>query len=294
MFRFVLIFCLLLAAVRPSSALTEDEIQKFIDEAIKAGGGEVVIPPGVHVIEKGLRLTNAKKLRLIGLDAEESILQAAPDAKGMVLISGSCEEVRIEKLTLDGGWAAIVDHPDLKSPNKFAKIRIGRCFFQNQKNSAILFPKTEIENLEIDACSFRDITKEAIYLAMNASSIQITHNHFTRCGSGVALYGSRKCLVASNEISDCGTGIVVGGPGDKEPVQQSNIIALNAIERSRENGIFINSRTLNNSVIQNEIRDSKGDGIRLFGDKHVVKANRITDSSGKNIAIIEGKHQVAE
>jgi hypothetical protein len=285
---------LLVTALQSAQALPESEIQRFIDEAIQAGGGEVVIPPGVHVIERGLMLKDAKKLRLVGLDAEESILKAAPGAKGMLLISGACEEVRIEKLTLDGGWAAIVDHPDLKSPNKFAKILVGRCFFQNQKGSAILFPKTGIENLEIDACSFRDIASRAIELGENASGIQITHNHFTRCDSAVMLAGSQKGLVASNEISGCNNGILITGPRDKESVDQGNIIALNAIERSRENGILINSRTLNNSVIQNEIRDSKGDGIRLFGEKHVVKANRITGSGGKNIAVMEGKHEITE
>ncbi|MCB1279454.1 right-handed parallel beta-helix repeat-containing protein [Prosthecobacter sp.] len=292
--RFFALLLLLFSAFQSAKALPESEIQRFIDEAIKAGGGEVVIPPGVHVIEHGLIVKDAKKLRIVGLDAEESILKAAQGTGTIIFISGTCEEVRIEKLTFNGGWAAVVDHPDLKSPNKFAKILVGRCFFENQKFSAILFPKTGIENLEIDACSFRDIAKEAVCLGENASGIQITHNHFTRCSSAVMLAGSQKGLVASNEISDCRTGILVTGPRGKETMDQGNIIALNAIERSLENGILINSRTLNNSVIQNEIRDSKGDGIRLFGEKHVVKANRITGSERKNIAVIEGKHEIVK
>lgn len=59
-------------------ALTDKEIQGFIDEAIKAGGGEVIIPPGKHLITKGLVIKDAKKLRLVGYDKEASILKLPP------------------------------------------------------------------------------------------------------------------------------------------------------------------------------------------------------------------------
>lgn len=68
----------ILFAASPCPALSEREIQSFIDEAIKAGGGEVVIPPGTHRIERGLMIKDAKNLRLIGLDAEACILKLPP------------------------------------------------------------------------------------------------------------------------------------------------------------------------------------------------------------------------
>lgn len=72
-------FCFILAAASLNvHALTETEIQGHIDEAVKAGGGEVVIPPGVHVIERGLVIKAARNLRLIGLDAEKCVLKAPP------------------------------------------------------------------------------------------------------------------------------------------------------------------------------------------------------------------------
>ena len=67
-----------------ASALTEAEIQGYIDEAIKAGGGEVVIPPGEHLITKGLLLKDAKKIRLVGLDAERCVLKLPPLAFAVV------------------------------------------------------------------------------------------------------------------------------------------------------------------------------------------------------------------
>ncbi|MCB1211864.1 MAG: right-handed parallel beta-helix repeat-containing protein [Verrucomicrobiales bacterium] len=69
---------LLLLSIVQAQALTDVEIQQFIDEAIKAGGGEVVIPQGTHEIRKSLLIKDAKNLRLIGLDQERCILKLPP------------------------------------------------------------------------------------------------------------------------------------------------------------------------------------------------------------------------
>lgn len=272
MLRSALLPCLFFFAVSPLSALPEAEIQRFIDEAIKAGGGEVVIPPGVHIIEKGLRLTNAKKLRLIGLDAEECVLKAAKGTTAILLIGGN-ESLFVEKLTFEGGSHAVTES-DASKPS--SKILFGRCFFQNQTTAGLSLPKAKFENLEIDQCSFRDITGAGVLLGGQVSVSQITHNHFTRCQTGVALDGSQKCLVASNELSDCETGVCISGSSENPTDDQGNIIALNGIDRSTRNGIEIEAGTRSNSVIQNEISASGGDGIRLSGDKHVVQRNQIT------------------
>jgi len=71
---------LLLLSISQAKALTEVEIQQFIDDAIKAGGGEVVIPQGTHEIRKSLRIKDAKNLRIIGLDQERCILKLPPAA----------------------------------------------------------------------------------------------------------------------------------------------------------------------------------------------------------------------
>ncbi len=53
-------------------------IQQWIDEAIKAGGGVVTIPDGVHVLSKGLLFKNAKKLALRGMSKEGCVLKLPP------------------------------------------------------------------------------------------------------------------------------------------------------------------------------------------------------------------------
>jgi len=76
-------------------ALTEQEIQGYINDAIKAGGGEVVIPPGTHLITQGLVIKDAKKLRLIGLDAERCLLKLPPLAYAEVSETAPAGSTRI-------------------------------------------------------------------------------------------------------------------------------------------------------------------------------------------------------
>lgn len=80
----------------PVLGLTEAEIQGFIDKAINAGGGEVVIPPGVHVIERGLMMRDAKKVRLAGLDPETCVLKLPPVAFAETAIVTPAGADRIE------------------------------------------------------------------------------------------------------------------------------------------------------------------------------------------------------
>ncbi len=290
-----LLFLLLLLFVSPSAhALTEAEIQHHIDTAIKAGGGEVVIPPGVHLIEHGLRLKTAKKLRLIGLDAEETVLKAGKAAVSLLRLDGG-EDVRIEKLTCEGGQDGIVEwHDPREEANGLAKVRISRCFFQNQQRSAVLLPKAAAESVEIEGCTFRDIGESGVVFGEKAVNGSITHSHFTRCRVGVALHGSQQCLVGSNELNHCGTGILITGAVDKNSVDQGNVIALNAIAGSLENAIQFNSRTLKNSVLHNEISRSGGNGIRLDGEGQIVKGNQISGSQSQDLFTVAGKHEVHE
>lgn len=71
-------FLLWLSVLSPLAALTGEEIQHSINEAIKAGGGEIMIPTGTHVLERGLMLKDAKNIRITGEGEGKSILKLAP------------------------------------------------------------------------------------------------------------------------------------------------------------------------------------------------------------------------
>lgn len=388
---FPLLAILLFSAISPAQAVTEAEIQRFIDEAIKAGGGEVVIPPGVHVIERGLMVKDAKKLRIVGLDAEETVLKLPPvayaitsgatmtgaaqigvkaqrgfkagmrlkieadgeidsftkkpkpyhlaivktvgdrviqleeplkfpvpdgtmirheDAPNLIELRGACEEARIEKLTLDGGRMdddpPIRGHAQLcaifaagaysyeKGPTgpKPKKLGISRCFIQNCHGRGIAL--YSVEGVEIDACTIRDTSDEAIDFDHFAVQCVATHNHIARSLTGVELNDANNCLVAGNEFRECATGINLWRWCKMPGLNEGNIIAQNAFERTKGNAVQIATGTKGNTVIQNEINGSGKNGIILSGEAQVVKANRITASGMKAIIVQEGKHDIVE
>ncbi|RBP39824.1 parallel beta helix pectate lyase-like protein [Roseimicrobium gellanilyticum] len=79
---FILGALLLVGAALPAqeSKTPALDIQKFVNEAIAAGKGEVIIPPGTWVLEKGLFLKDAKNVTIAGLDREACILKLPPVA----------------------------------------------------------------------------------------------------------------------------------------------------------------------------------------------------------------------
>lgn len=389
--KFTALLVLFFAALQSARALPEAELQRFINEAIKAGGGEVVIPPGVHLIERGLIVKDAKKLRIVGLDAENTVLQLPPvayalaagttaagattipvktqrgfkpgmrlkieadgeldsftkkpkpyhlaivktveketiqiesalkfpvpdgtmirheDAPNIIEIRGASEDVRIEKLTLDGGRVdgdpPIRGHTQLcaifasgaysyeKGPTgpKVKKLGISRCFIQNCHGRGIAL--YSVESAEIDDCTIRDTSDEAIDFDHFTVKSIATHNHIARCLLGVELNDATDCLVAGNEFLECSTGINLWRWCKLPGLNEGNLIVQNVFERTRGNAVQIATGTKVNTVAQNEINASGKNGIIISGEAQIVKANKITGSGMKDIVIQEGKHDVSE
>ncbi len=389
--KFFILLVLLFAALPSARALPEAEIQRYIDEAIKAGGGEVVIPPGVHLIERGLRVKDAKKLRIVGLDAEETVLKLLPvayalaagstaadattipvksqrgfkpgmrlkieadgeldsftkkpkpfhiaivkavdkdaiqleaalkfpvpegtmirheDAPNLIEIRGASEDVRIEKLTLDGGRVEgdppIRGHAQLcavfasgaynyeKGPigPKVKKIGVSRCFIQNCHGRGIAL--YSVEGAEIDDCTIRDTSDEAIDFDHFTVKSIATHNHIARCLVGVELNDATDCLVAGNEFRECGTGINLWRYCKQPGLNEGNVIVQNVFERMQGNAVQIATGTKGNTIAQNEINGSGKNGIVVSGEAQILRGNKISGSGMKDIVIQEGSHEITE
>lgn len=389
--KFSALFLLLFAALHSARALPEADLQRFIDEAVKAGGGEVVIPPGVHLIEHGLRIKDAKKLRIVGLDAEETVLKLPPvayaisagataagattlpvtsqrgfkpgmrlkieadgeqdsftkkprpyhlaivkavlkealqlesplkfpvpdrtmirheDAPNLIEIRGACEEILIEKLTLDGGRMEgdppVRGHAQLcavfasgaysyeKGPTgpPVKKLRISRCFIQNCHGRGVAL--YSVEGAEIDGCTIRDTSDEAIDFDHFTTKSVATHNHIARSLVGVELNDATDCLVAGNEFLGCGTGINLWRWCRQPDLNKGNLIVKNVFDHTLGNAVQIATGTSGGTVAQNEITASGKNGIILSGEAHTVQANKITASGMKAIVVQEGTHSVSE
>jgi hypothetical protein len=123
--RSLVLLALLLGSASVLHAQSEAAIQQFINEAIQAGGGSVIIPPGTYVIEKGLVLKDAKKIKLTGLDRERTILKLAPIAfaeAGMDTPAGASELPVRKSQNLRPGMQLHIESPgDLDSFTKKPK-----------------------------------------------------------------------------------------------------------------------------------------------------------------------------
>ena len=389
--RFFTLLVLSFAALQSVQALPEAELQRYIDEAIKAGGGEVVIPPGEHLIEHGLMVNSAKKLRIIGLDAEKTVLKLPPaayavaagattagstsipvktqrgfkpgmrlkieadgeldsftkkpklfhlaivkaveknaiqleaalkfpvpagtmirheDAPNLIEIRGASEEVRIEKLTLDGGRVdgdpPIRGHVQLcavfasgkynyeEGPTgpKVKNLSISRCFIQNCHGRGIVL--YAVEGAEIDDCTIRDTSDEAIDFDHFTVKAVATRNYIARSLVGVELNDATDCLVRGNEFRGCDTGINLWRWCQQPGLNEGNVIMQNVFEHTSGNAVQIATDTRGNTVAQNEINASGKNGIILSGEAQIVKGNKITGSGMKAIVIQEGKHELSE
>ena len=293
--KFSALLVLLFAALQPAQALPEAELQQYLDEAVKAGGGEVVIPPGVHLIERGLMVKDAKKLRIIGFETEETVLKAASDKIALISLMGSCENVRIEKLTFAGGEFGVSkrvpEDAPIKGDPKLIGFTIMRCFFQDQLSSAVLLRAAE--QATVEDCSFSDIESASLMFSEGSAEGIVRHNHFIRCHTAIALMGTTKISVVANEISHCSTGVSVGCSASGVTGLQ-NVILSNAIDQCKEAAIAIHDHTRQNSVLQNDITNSGKNGIIISGEAQILKANKISGSGMQAIVIQDGKHEFSK
>ncbi len=232
------------------------------------------------------------------------------DAPNLIEIRGASEDVRIEKLTLDGGRVAgdppIRGHTQLcavmasgaysyetgPTGPKVKNLSISRCFIQNCHGRGIAL--YSVEAAEIDDCTIRDTADEAIDFDHFTVKSIATHNHIARSLIGVELNDANDCLVAGNEFRECGTGINLWRWCKLPGLNEGNLIVQNVFERMQGNAVQIATGTKGNTVAQNEITGSGKNGIIVSGEAQILKANKISGSGMKAIVIQEGKHEVSE
>ncbi len=232
------------------------------------------------------------------------------DAPNLIEVRGASENVRIEKLTLDGGRVerdppirghaqlcavfASGKYSDEAGPTgpQVKQLSISRCFIQNCHGRGVAL--YSVEGAEIDDCTIRDTADEAIDFDHFTVKSIATHNHIARCFVGVELNDANDCLVAGNEFFECGTGINLWRWCKQPGLNEGNLIVQNVFDHMQGNAVQIATGTKGNTIAQNEITGSGKNGIIISGEAQIVKANKITGSRMKAIAIQEGKHEIKE
>lgn len=216
--RLLLLACLLTSALH-AEGFTRADLQKFIDDALAAGGGQVILPPGTHTLDAPLIFKNAAKLRFIGVDTEDTFLQPVKDAPKpfpLIQIEGNSTDLEIAKITFTTIGNAFSETPLITITSASEKdpsttIKIDRCFFQNHPGPGIRI--ADIKDSQITACTFMDLGGTAIHAAGTTTTLTLQHNHFNRCGTPTIQFDNTttNAQIIANELHS--GSIQLGGQG---------------------------------------------------------------------------------
>ena len=198
---------LLWTAHAQAEGFTSGQIQKFIDDAIAAGGGEVVLPPGRHRLSEPLIIKDAEKLRLVGLEAEATWLLPAAEVEKpfpLVVIAGSAKDVRLVKITLttQEAGAAFAGEPLVRvegEGDQRPEVLLDRCLFERHAGSGVLLQG--VGESRIADCVFMDLGGTALEVSGASRGVVIEHNHLTRCAEPALVLRAEtsQCQIIANE-----------------------------------------------------------------------------------------------
>lgn len=176
-------------------------LQDWIQEALKAGGGVVTVPDGVHTLAEPLVIENAKKLALRGMGREGCVLRLARPGPAVIEIRGESETVELAGITLQGGGVRVMGGKD---------IQVRDSVFENMGGAGVEF--LGVIESGVQRCSFRDGSGPALRVGPGSRKIELRGNPITRCGIGIELDQATACMVAGNEIRGGQTAVrVVAG-----------------------------------------------------------------------------------
>jgi len=291
-----LLLALSLLACTHIHALTGDEIQSFIDQAIKAGGGEIVVPPGTHVLTRALQLKGAAKTRLIGLDAETCVLKLAP----VVYAESAAETLAGADRIAISRQRGIAPGIKLRLPETDQSIQVKSI----EDNALILTAPLKSTLLE-KSLLVSEVLPDIIEISGNSEGLTIEkltldggrlnedptlqrnsglsgivatsgskHIFISRCifqnfhGSGMALPGADECLVQDSTFMDItAQAIDLGIAAKKCTIQHNHITRSGA-------AIQFNEAT-DTTISGNEIRQCAA-AISISGGPNTISNNVIS------------------
>jgi hypothetical protein len=178
---------LLLCASLP--AQEAPPLQDWIQEALKAGGGVVTVPDGVHTLAEPLVIENAKKLALRGMGREDCVLRLARPGPAVIEIRGESETIELAGLTLQGGGIRVQGGKD---------IQVRDCLLEQAGQAGVEFLGSTESGVQ--RCSLRDGSGPALRVAAGAQKIELRGNQIARCAIGIELDQASACAVIGNEI----------------------------------------------------------------------------------------------
>ncbi|MFE0045574.1 chondroitinase-B domain-containing protein [Streptomyces albireticuli] len=277
------------ASAAPVTVSSLDALQKAIDRAVP--GDRIVVADGTYTVPSGsaLRVSGKKGAG----DAPISIVAAS---RGGVVLQGERGFVFSDSSDIVLSGFAFRQSTTLEIPANSSRIRLTRNDFKFADVSGLDWVVVRGDDVKIDRNRFHDRTTEGIFVVLDgadaktvAKNLHLFRNHFSghrytgdnggeavRLGDSARALLSAKAVVEHNLFERC--------DGDPEAVSE-NTVRYNTVRDSR-GGIVL--RHGNHSTVEGNYLLGGAEGIRVYGNDHLIVNNYLGGLSGRALVIGSG------
>ncbi|MFF1510169.1 polysaccharide lyase 6 family protein [Streptomyces sp. NPDC058326] len=272
---------------------TLDELQKAIDTA--RPGTRIVVADGDYTVPAGKPLTVRGKH---GTRSEPITLVAA--SRGGVVLHGERSFVLDDSSDLTVSGFSFRQRTTLEIPPTCSRIRLTRNDFQLADIEGLHWVMVRADDTVIDRNHFHGKTTLGIYLGIEgaggeamAQRVHIHRNHFSdhsfagsNGGEPIRLGVSPRALSSAHAVVEYN--LFERADGDPEAISvksSDNVIRHNTIRNSL-GGIVL--RHGNRTRVDSNYLIGGEEGVRIYGNDHVVVNNYIEGLSGRAMVIGSG------
>ncbi|MEV4946373.1 polysaccharide lyase 6 family protein [Streptomyces sp. NPDC053755] len=281
------------AAAATTTVTTLDDLRRAIDRAVP--GDRIVVADGTYTVPSG------QAINVSGRHGTSSApITIVAQSRGGAVLQGGRSFVFSDSSDITVSGFAFRQSTTLEIPAGCPRIRLTRNDFRFADTAGLDWVVVRGDDAKIDRNHFHDKTTEGIFLVVDgpgstamAQRLHVYKNHFSRhsfggenggepirLGVSARALSSAHALVEANLFERC--------DGDPEAISvksSDNTIRYNTVRDSR-GGIVL--RHGNRSTVDGNHLLDGAEGLRLYGNDHVVVNNHLAGLTGRALVIGSG------
>ncbi|MFE7108153.1 chondroitinase-B domain-containing protein [Streptomyces sp. NPDC057575] len=279
------------AADKPVSSLAE--LQSAINAAVP--GDRIIVADGTYTVPSGGAINVSGKN---GTSAAP--ITIVSKSRGGAVLRGERSFVFADSSNITVSGFAFRQSTTLEIPASCSSIRLTRNDFQHVDTGDPYWVVVRANDTKIDRNHFHDKTTAGIFLVVDgpgstdmAQNIQILRNHFSNHsfagdngGESIRLGVSGRALSGAHAVVEYN--LFEHADGDPEAISvksSDNTIRYNTIRNSR-GGIVL--RHGNRSRVEGNYLIGGSEGVRLYGNDHVIVNNYLSGLSARALVVGSG------
>ncbi|MFT2015334.1 polysaccharide lyase 6 family protein [Streptomyces sp. 796.1] len=282
------------AAAAPKAPVTSvDALQKAIDRAVP--GDRIVVADGTYTI------SGKSAIKVTGKNGTTSApITIVAASRGGVVLRGERSFVFSKSTNIVISGFAFRQSTTLEIPADCSRIRLTRNDFQFADITKLSWVLVRGDDVKIDRNRFHHKTTAGLFIVVDgpgadamAQRLQVVKNHFSdhsftgdnggepiRIGFSGRALSAAHATVEHNLFERCN-----GDPETISVKSSNNIIRYNTIRDSR-GGIVL--RHGNGSTVEGNYLLGGREGLRVYGNDHVLVNNYVSGLSGHGLVIGSG------